>query len=143
MKEMKFVIAAALIGAVAAFAPAQKGKVSTRLHASAVVAAQPPPGFWKIADLDVVEETNLNFQHNPGMALAADAIIDDLGSAVDRAFSPAHIFAQNVVSSLKTLKKRSRTCQIVRRRGRLYVIDKKNPRNKARQGGAKMKKHQK
>ncbi len=39
-----------------------------------------------------------------------------------------------VRSSLKTLKNRSKTCQLVRRRGRLYVIDKQNPRNKARQG---------
>lgn len=39
-----------------------------------------------------------------------------------------------VRSSLKTLKKRGKNCQLVRRRGRLYVIDKTNPRNKARQG---------
>ena len=39
-----------------------------------------------------------------------------------------------VASSLKTLKARGRNCQIVRRRGRLYVINKKNPRLKARQG---------
>ena len=39
-----------------------------------------------------------------------------------------------VASSLKTLKMRDRNCQIVRRRGRLYVINKKNPRLKARQG---------
>ena len=39
-----------------------------------------------------------------------------------------------VASSLKTLKSRDRNCQIVRRRGRLYVINKKNPRMKARQG---------
>lgn len=44
-----------------------------------------------------------------------------------------------VVSSIGALKKRSKTCQVIRRRGRYYVIDKKNPRNKARQGGAKMK----
>ena len=31
----------------------------------------------------------------------------------------------------------------IRRRGRTYVIDKKNPRNKARQGGAKMKPYMK
>ena len=30
-----------------------------------------------------------------------------------------------VVSSLKTLKVRDRNCQIVKRRGRLYVINKK------------------
>ena len=39
-----------------------------------------------------------------------------------------------VSSSLKTLKKRDRNCQVVRRKGRLYVINKRNPRFKARQG---------
>jgi large subunit ribosomal protein L36 len=39
-----------------------------------------------------------------------------------------------VASSLKTLKTRDRNCQVVRRRGRLYVINKRNPRLKARQG---------
>ena len=33
-----------------------------------------------------------------------------------------------------SVKKRSSDCKIVRRKGRLYVIDKKNPRNKQRQG---------
>jgi large subunit ribosomal protein L36 len=33
-----------------------------------------------------------------------------------------------------SLKKRSADCQIVRRKGRLYVINKKNPRFKMRQG---------
>ena len=36
--------------------------------------------------------------------------------------------------TLKTLKIRDRNCQIVKRRGRLYVINKRNPRFKARQG---------
>ena len=39
-----------------------------------------------------------------------------------------------VANSLKTLKKRDKNCQVVRRRGRLYVICKTNPRFKARQG---------
>jgi large subunit ribosomal protein L36 len=39
-----------------------------------------------------------------------------------------------VVSSLKSLKSRDKDCKIVRRKGRLYVINKKNPRFKARQG---------
>ena len=39
-----------------------------------------------------------------------------------------------VASSLKTLTSRDRNCQVVRRRGRLYVINKRNPRMKARQG---------
>lgn len=39
-----------------------------------------------------------------------------------------------VVSSIKSLKNRDKACRVVRRRGRLYVINKKNPRFKARQG---------
>ena len=39
-----------------------------------------------------------------------------------------------IVNSLKSLKTRDRDCQIVRRRGRVYIINKKNPRYKARQG---------
>ncbi len=39
-----------------------------------------------------------------------------------------------VVSSLKSFKKRDINCKIVRRRGKLYVINKKNPKFKARQG---------
>ena len=33
-----------------------------------------------------------------------------------------------------SLKKRTADCKIVRRKGRLYVINKKNPRFKVRQG---------
>jgi len=39
-----------------------------------------------------------------------------------------------VVNSLKTAKTREKNCRIIRRRGRVYVINKKNPRYKARQG---------
>ena len=39
-----------------------------------------------------------------------------------------------VVSSLKTLKNRDKNCRVVRRKGRVYVINKVNPRFKARQG---------
>lgn len=39
-----------------------------------------------------------------------------------------------VVNSLKNLKKRDRNNRIVRRKGRVYIINKKNPRMKARQG---------
>ena len=39
-----------------------------------------------------------------------------------------------VVNSLKTMKKRHKACRVVRRRGRVYVINKTNPRFKARQG---------
>jgi len=39
-----------------------------------------------------------------------------------------------VLSSLKSAKKRHIHCKVVRRRGRIYVINKTNSRFKARQG---------
>ena len=39
-----------------------------------------------------------------------------------------------VVNSLKSMKARHKECRVVRRKGRLYVINKRNPRFKARQG---------
>ncbi len=39
-----------------------------------------------------------------------------------------------VLSSLKSAKTRDKDCKLVRRKGRIYVINKKNPRMKARQG---------
>ena len=37
-------------------------------------------------------------------------------------------------NSLKSAKLRDKNCRVVRRHGRVYVINKKNPRMKARQG---------
>jgi large subunit ribosomal protein L36 len=39
-----------------------------------------------------------------------------------------------VKSSLKSLKARHRACRVVRRKGRVYVINKVDPRYKAKQG---------
>jgi large subunit ribosomal protein L36 len=39
-----------------------------------------------------------------------------------------------VVNSLKSVKKRDKNCKMVRRRGRVFIINKKNPRFKARLG---------
>jgi large subunit ribosomal protein L36 len=39
-----------------------------------------------------------------------------------------------VANSLKTLKLRDKNCRVIRRKGRVYVINKLNPRFKARQG---------
>lgn len=44
-----------------------------------------------------------------------------------------------VVSSIGNLKNRASDCQIVKRRGRTYLICKSDPRLKVRQGRAKMK----
>jgi len=43
-----------------------------------------------------------------------------------------------VVSSIGKLKKRSKECQVVRRRRRIYLICKGAPRFKARQGRARL-----
>ena len=37
-------------------------------------------------------------------------------------------------NSLKTAKLRHKDCRLVRRKGRVYIINKKDPRFKARQG---------
>jgi large subunit ribosomal protein L36 len=42
--------------------------------------------------------------------------------------------AMKVLNSLKSAKTRDKNCRIVRRKGRVYVINKRNPRFKARQG---------
>jgi len=42
--------------------------------------------------------------------------------------------AMKIVNSLKSAKSRDKNNRIVRRKGRLYVINKKNPRMKCRQG---------
>ncbi|MDD3030010.1 MAG: type B 50S ribosomal protein L36 [Alphaproteobacteria bacterium] len=39
-----------------------------------------------------------------------------------------------VANSIKSLKKRHANSKVVRRKGRIYVINKTNPRYKARQG---------
>lgn len=39
-----------------------------------------------------------------------------------------------VLSSLRSLKNRHSDCQVIRRKGTLYLINKSNPRFKARQG---------
>lgn len=39
-----------------------------------------------------------------------------------------------VVNSLKTIKQRHKNCRMIRRKGRVYIINKTNPRFKARQG---------
>lgn len=42
-----------------------------------------------------------------------------------------------VLSSLMSMKKRHEDCQVVKRKGTLYVICKSNPKFKARQGATK------
>ena len=44
------------------------------------------------------------------------------------------VCVMRVRNSLKSAKVRDKNCRVVRRRGRVYVINKKNPRMKVRQG---------
>jgi large subunit ribosomal protein L36 len=55
-----------------------------------------------------------------------------LSGFVSVAFVPEE-FPVKVLSSLKSAKTRHRDCKIVRRRGKVFVICKSNPRFKARQ----------
>ncbi|GAB2517288.1 hypothetical protein GCM10027188_20190 [Lysobacter humi (ex Lee et al. 2017)] len=48
-------------------------------------------------------------------------------------FSFAEVSLMKVLSSLKSAKARHRDCKVVRRRGKVFVICKSNPRFKARQ----------
>ncbi|WP_423791793.1 type B 50S ribosomal protein L36 [Loktanella salsilacus] len=52
------------------------------------------------------------------------------------ASAPRHrrIEPMKVRNSLRSLKQRHRDCRVVRRKGRVYVINKTQPRFKARQG---------
>ena len=47
---------------------------------------------------------------------------------------PGFLKIMKIASSLKSLKKRDLNSKLVKRRGKLYVINKKNPKFKARQG---------
>jgi large subunit ribosomal protein L36 len=51
-----------------------------------------------------------------------------------RLFAFAEARSMKVRNSLRSAKQRDKNCRVVRRRGRVYVINKKNPRMKARQG---------
>jgi large subunit ribosomal protein L36 len=46
----------------------------------------------------------------------------------------ARISTMKIKNSLKALKSRHRQNRMVRRKGRIYIINKQNPRFKARQG---------
>jgi large subunit ribosomal protein L36 len=55
-----------------------------------------------------------------------------LPQAVERAFCGQS--KMKIKNSLKSLKTRHRENRLVRRKGRVYIINKQNPRFKARQG---------
>ena len=153
-----------LMGYATAFAPIPTGKasVSTQLHSAAVL-AQPssslgffdplsrkegisgakPVGDFGTSGLDHFGPTTLLDLNNSNSNANPFPPGYDLQRAADRAFEPFIVFGMKVVSSIGQMKKRHKDCQVVRRRGRIYVICKSNPKFKVRQGGAKMKKRKK
>jgi large subunit ribosomal protein L36 len=59
------------------------------------------------------------------------------GSVISAAPQRSAIFPMKVLSSLSSAKRRHSGCQVVKRKGTLYVICKANPKFKARQGATK------
>jgi large subunit ribosomal protein L36 len=59
------------------------------------------------------------------------------GPVISAARTATTIFAMKVLSSLASAKRRHADCQVVKRKGTLYVICKSNPKFKARQGATK------
>jgi large subunit ribosomal protein L36 len=53
---------------------------------------------------------------------------------IERRDRPGRSAPMRIANSLKSLKTRHRQCRVIRRKGRVYVINKANPRFKARQG---------
>ena len=93
--------------------------------------------------LDVGDE--LSFEIGPGDAIGRVNAVPGLAAGDDRQSLTGRgavgIFrglerrpVMKIVNSLKSAKKRERNCRVIRRRGRVYVINKRNPRFKARQG---------
>jgi large subunit ribosomal protein L36 len=72
---------------------------------------------------------HLNVQRNAGRI--AGCFIHSSDPIHSTALSPR--FPMKVLSSLKSAKARHRDCKVVRRRGKVFVICKSNPRFKARQ----------
>jgi large subunit ribosomal protein L36 len=55
-------------------------------------------------------------------------------AAYSAALRLAGAATMKIRNSLRSAKTRDKNCRVVRRHGRVYVINKKNPRMKARQG---------
>lgn len=145
---MKCVILAVLIGSAAAFSsycpePFTVG-APTQLNAYAASVAQPSVGCGQQDLWNTPEESKLAVPSAGVVLPNGGVILEEIANVAERAVvQPAHVFGMKVVSSIKEMKRRAKDCQVVRRRGRIYVICKSNPRLKVRQGGAKMKKRQK
>ncbi|TWU40504.1 50S ribosomal protein L36 2 [Novipirellula artificiosorum] len=95
-------------------------------------------GFQSGSGVEGFEETAILRPSNVGKANCGGVIRSSTREMVYE--TSDEIDPMKVVSSIGALKYRHPDCQVVKRRGRIYVICKSNPKFKVRQGGAKVKK---
>jgi large subunit ribosomal protein L36 len=69
----------------------------------------------------------------PGLAQLLDPVAGKPLDLLANSLFPVAEVVMKVLSSLKSAKNRHRDCKVVRRRGKVFVICKSNPRFKARQ----------
>lgn len=130
------------VSGVGLYHPPRVGRTTDRDAEASIHIAHRTPSRRPVDGVDIDAEITHRSTHR-AMKLFIVSLL--LGAAAAFApvaapkAAPLTVREMHVVSSIGSWKKRSKTCQVIRRRGRYYVIDKKNPRNKARQGGAKMK----
>jgi large subunit ribosomal protein L36 len=73
------------------------------------------------------------FQYFPASGRVAGAVDNPWPSELG-GLDALGIGTMKIRNSLKSAKLRDKNCRVVRRKGRVYVINKTNPRYKARQG---------
>jgi large subunit ribosomal protein L36 len=78
-----------------------------------------------------------NFGRSKKCLYIAEPIARVRAPVVPAAGNSQPIFVMKVLSSLASMKRRHADCQVVSRKGTLYVICKSNPKFKARQGATK------
>jgi large subunit ribosomal protein L36 len=85
------------------------------------------PGGSKALETPTLIDSESPPDYTPALQITRDSPITRAPPARTRRI-------MKVRSSLKSLKTRHRDCKLVRRKGRIYVINKTNPRFKAKQG---------
>ncbi len=111
----------------------------TRVHAPGPLVAGATLALPERAAAHVARVLRMKFElglfdaHDADAPPLSDADLQAHATLVARSL-PSLTRSLPALKNHKPLKKRSAECKIVRRKGRLYVINKKNPRFKMRQG---------
>ena len=82
---------------------------------------------------EVYKELGVSISRDEKEIISSADIIIQLGLLDDNKSSLLKVKIMKIKSSLKSIKKRDLNSKLVRRRGRVYVINKTNPKFKARQ----------